>query len=54
MKKLGVHMGTSINMYNQAYKELGKIDKDVLKITGKAVGMEPMTLDKPKEDEESE
>ena len=52
MKKLGVHMGTSVNMYNQAYKELGKIDKDVLKITGKAVGMEPVVLNKPREDDE--
>lgn len=51
MKKLGVHLGTSVNMYNTAYKELGKIDKDVLKITGKAVGLEPLALDKPAEDE---
>lgn len=35
MKKLGTHLGTSVNTYNIAYKELGKIDKDVLKITGK-------------------
>ncbi|MDI6717980.1 MAG: DNA recombination protein RmuC, partial [Patescibacteria group bacterium] len=32
MKKLGNHLGTSINMYNQAYRELGKIDKDILRI----------------------
>ena len=54
MKKLGIHLGTSINMYNQAYKELGKIDKDVLKISGKAAGIEPMALEKPKEEEEEE
>ena len=29
----GLH--TTVNSYNAAYKELGKIDKDVLKITGK-------------------
>lgn len=51
MKKLGVHLGTSVNMYNTAYKELGKIDKDVLKITGKAVGLEPLALDKPQEED---
>ncbi len=34
MKKLGVSLGTVINHYNTANKELGKIDKDVLKITG--------------------
>jgi len=54
MKKLGTHLGTSIGMYNQAYKELGKIDKDVLKISGKAAGIEPMALEKPKEETEEE
>ncbi len=54
MKKLGTHLGTSVNMYNTAYKELGKIDKDVLKISGKAIDIEPMTLDKPQEAEEEE
>lgn len=48
MKKLGVHLGTTVNMYNNAYKELGKIDKDVLRITGEAVEIEPMVLDQPK------
>ena len=47
MKKLGAHLGTSINMYNSAYKELGKIDKDVLKITDSAVGIEPELLERP-------
>lgn len=47
MKKLGTHLGTSVNMYNSAYKELGKIDKDVLKITDQAVGIEPELLEKP-------
>ncbi len=47
MKKLGNHLGTSVSMYNQAYKELAKIDKDVLRITEKSVGIESMVLDKP-------
>lgn len=47
MKKLGGHLGTSVGMYNQAYKELGKIDKDVLRISGTAVGVEPVILDRP-------
>lgn len=54
MKKLGTHLGTTVNMYNSAYKELGKIDKDVLRITGKAVEIEPMVLDRPREEEEVE
>jgi len=52
MKKLGIHLGTSVNMYNSDYKELGKIDKDVLKIADKAVGIEPDLLTKPEIDEE--
>lgn len=53
MKKLGSHLGTSVNMYSQAYKELGKIDKDVLRITGEAIGVKPIAIEAPKiEDEE--
>jgi len=33
LEKLGGHLATSVNTYNTAYKEFGKIDKDVLKIT---------------------
>jgi len=51
MKKLGSHMSTTVNTYNQAYKELGKVDKDVLKISGQAGEIEPMELERPKEDE---
>ncbi len=47
MKKLGSNLGTTVNMYNSAYKELGKIDKDVLRITGAATGIEVETVDKP-------
>jgi len=47
MKKLGTHLGTSVNMYNSAYKELGKIDKDVLKITDSTMGIEPQLLERP-------
>lgn len=54
MQKLGKNLGTTVSMYNQAYKELGKIDKDVLKISGEAVGVEPMSLKKPEVMEEYE
>jgi len=33
MKKLGGHLSTTCNSYNKAYKEFGKVNKDVLKIT---------------------
>ncbi|MCX6765584.1 MAG: DNA recombination protein RmuC [Candidatus Moranbacteria bacterium] len=49
MKKLGSSMGTTVSHYNSAYKELGKIDKDVVKITGGEKSIEPLVLDKPKE-----
>jgi DNA recombination protein RmuC len=49
MKKLGINLTTTINAYNTASKEFGKIDKDVLRITGEAVGIEPQTIDKPEE-----
>ena len=35
MSKLGGHLGTTVNTYNKATKELAKIDKDVVKITDK-------------------
>jgi len=49
IKKLGVNLTTTVNAYNASYKELGKIDKDVLRITGEAIGIETQTLDKPEE-----
>ena len=47
MQKLGNHLGTTVNTYNIAYKELGKIDKDVLKITGKESNVEVQELQLP-------
>jgi DNA recombination protein RmuC len=52
IKKVGTHLGTTVNAYNQAYKELNKIDKDVVKITGKEIGTEQLTLEQPLFDEE--
>ncbi|OQA44162.1 MAG: DNA recombination protein RmuC [Parcubacteria group bacterium ADurb.Bin305] len=54
MKKLGIHLGTTVNMYNSAYKELGKIDKDVYRISGKKIEIETLEIDKPKDSEEAE
>ncbi len=47
MQKLGTHLGTSVNAYNTAYKELGKIDKDVMKITGKEAEIETFQVEGP-------
>lgn len=51
MQKLGNHLGTVVNSYNSAYKEFGKIDKDVMKITEGKSKVEVKQLKKPaKED----
>lgn len=47
MKKLGNALGTTVNHYTSAYKELKKIDKDVVKITGETAGIDPILIDKP-------
>jgi DNA recombination protein RmuC len=46
-KKMGNSLSTTVNHYNAGYKELGKIDKDVLRITEESAGIEPELLDKP-------
>lgn len=46
-RKLGVALGTTVSHYNSAYKELGKIDKDVYRITESKMGIEPDLLEKP-------
>jgi DNA recombination protein RmuC len=51
MKKLGISLGTTVGHYNTAYKELGKVDKDVMRITKEAVGLEPVALERPDQEE---
>lgn len=46
-KKLGATLATTVNHYNAGNKELQKVDKDVLKITGSSPQLESLTLDKP-------
>jgi DNA recombination protein RmuC len=49
MQKLGASLGTTVNMYNNAYQEFGKIDKDVVKIAGVERVIEPLLIDKPRQ-----
>jgi len=51
-QKLGKTLETSVNHYNAGYKELNKIDKDVTRITGSAIGIDVLTLDKPQKHDE--
>lgn len=51
MQKLGNSLGTTVNHYNTAHKELKKIDKDVVRIAKTSPAIEPLILDKPQTDE---
>lgn len=51
MHKLGNALGTTVNHYNNAHKELGKIDKDVIKIANTDASVETLLIDKPRQDE---
>ncbi len=45
--KLGVSLGTVVNHFNSGSKEFKKIDKDIVRITGSSIDLEPALLDKP-------
>jgi DNA recombination protein RmuC len=47
MLKLGSSLGTTVNHFNTTYKELGKIDKDIVKITDSEAVVETLLIDKP-------
>ncbi|HSW98609.1 MAG TPA: DNA recombination protein RmuC [Candidatus Saccharimonadales bacterium] len=47
MQKLGGSLGTTVNHFNNAHKELKKVDKDVVKIAHTSASVEPLLLDKP-------
>lgn len=51
MQKLGNSLGTTVGHFNITYKELGKIDNDIVKIAEVSTGVEPMLLDRPQLDE---
>lgn len=48
--KIGNSLATTVNHFNASRKELVKIDKDVMRITGTAVEIEALTIDKPSQD----
>lgn len=51
MQKLGKSLGQTVGHYNDAHKELGKVDKDVIKIASTNPSVEPLLIDKPRGDE---
>ncbi len=52
MQRLGGSLGTTVNHFNATYKELGKIDKDIVKIADTEPVVEPKLLDRPTMEEE--
>ncbi len=46
-QKMGNSLGTTVNHFNSASKELGKIDKDITKIAGASPELNTELLDKP-------
>lgn len=51
MQRLGKSLGTTVNHYNTATKELKKIDKDVVKIADTTEVIDTVDIDKPTLDE---
>lgn len=47
MLRLGKSLSVSVNHYNSAHKELGKIDKDVVRIAGGESQVEPEIISRP-------
>lgn len=51
MQKLGNSLGTTVKHYNNAHKELKKVDKDVVKIADTAEVVNPAIIEGPSTDE---
>jgi DNA recombination protein RmuC len=45
--KLGNALSTTVNHFNKSSSEFKKIDKDVMRITGDAINIETLTIEKP-------
>jgi DNA recombination protein RmuC len=52
MQKLGSSLGTTVGHFNTTYKELGKIDKDIVKIADTEPVVEPVLLERPASNED--
>lgn len=53
MQKLGTSLGTTVGHFNNAHKELKKVDKDILKLgAAETSSVDPMLLDKPTLDDD--
>jgi DNA recombination protein RmuC len=50
-QKLGNAISTVVNHFNKSSSEFKKIDKDVMRITNEAIGVETLAIEKPQEEE---
>jgi DNA recombination protein RmuC len=49
-KKLGASLETTVNHFNKSNHEFRKVDKDVMRITGEAIEVETILIEKPNEE----
>src|SRR5665213_3071693 len=47
MQKLGSSLGTTVGHFNTTYKELGKIDRDIVKIAEVEPSVDPIVIERP-------
>lgn len=50
MQKLGGSLSTTVNHFNNAHKELAKVDKDIVKIASSDANVEALLIDKPSQE----
>ncbi|MFA7191923.1 MAG: DNA recombination protein RmuC [Candidatus Paceibacterota bacterium] len=50
-KKMGAALETTVNHFNKSNHEFRKVDKDVMRITGEALQIESLALEKPQDEE---
>lgn len=53
MQKLGSSLVTTVNHYNSAHSELGKVDKDIIKIAESEPAVQPVRIDTPHREQSS-
>jgi len=51
LSRMGNSLSTTVNHYNNAYKEFKKIDKDVVKISEQGGNVNPLVIEKPSMEE---
>ncbi len=53
IRDVGTHLGRAVSSYDKGYSKLKMIDKDVVKIGGESMQIEPPVLEQPREEGEN-